>query len=438
MSAGWFGVPLLSVVLCVSTALASVSGAAQAAAKPRVLRDWAEALTLLNAQSVSYRALLARLDRQRAQVSLAREALLPRVSSQGSYGHQFLTQRVDFGTRAFETPVPNALGASATVSWPIGDIRALHTLGTAADELRVAEQDVAAQRRALIAALAANLIGVITSKTSAALARRALEEAQQVSTLTHKRLQYGQVVAADVARAAQDAEHAHGQVLLADEALRVAREDLSVMFGEVRGVDVSEGFALDALPRAVAQTCQVRLDLSARPSVAAALGRVAVARRRVAEEWLSLLPTLSLDTHLDYNSQVTYGPKATWSVQAVARWSIYDGSRYSRLTAARVDERAAQAAAEQARLDAALDAIRSERKVAVAESTLQSLERELTLAEAVDRDLQQAYATGLRTGLELVAGAQARRLAAASVVQARAAVVQAKIVALLAVASCTF
>jgi outer membrane protein TolC len=173
--------------------------------------------------------------------------------------------------------------------------------------------------------------------------------------------------------------------------------------------------------------------------VTAARLRVELAQRGVTDVWLQFLPSLSLSSRVGFNSQVSYGPKTTWDVQAMLSVPFYDGgARYARLADAKGAELQAHAQLVDMRLKALVEVTQAQRASSVAAQSLNIAERARDVARRLDQNTRLAYQDGLGTSFELVNTAQALREAELGTVQAQFELARARALAALANADCDY
>jgi outer membrane protein TolC len=405
---------------------------------PQQLQSWSEALRLVRQHAPRYQKEFENISRARAQSQQAVAAVLPNLNGQGTYTRQFVTERVVLGDAEFDTPVPNVLGASATLSWQVGNLRSYYGIGTASVNTDAAERGFAEQRRQIASAVLDAMLATLVTARVADINRVGLRTALEREQLARKRLHYGQGTTLDVDRAAQDVATARGELVQGDEALRRAREALGLVLGSQKPMAASEQLDLERLESSVADTCKRRRDIEDRPDVAAARLRVQLAERSITEVYLQFAPSLALASNVASNSQVTYGPKVTWDMQAVLRVPLFDAGRFGQLEDARALERQALADLSAARLQALLDVTQAGRATEVARQSLAIAEDSRTLAERVDQSTRAQFADGLSTSLELVNTAQALRRAQLQAAQASFELARTRAAQILALADCQY
>jgi outer membrane protein TolC len=405
---------------------------------PRTLQSWSDALRLVRQHAPSYRKELENVVRARAQAQLAVASVQPSLSLDGSYTRQFITERVVLGDRGFDTPVPNVAAGGANVSWQVGNLRSYYGIGTANLNADASERAFADQRRQIANSVMETMLSTLVTARVAELNRVGLRAALEREQLARTRLHYGQGTTLDVERASQDAVSARNEVVQGDEAMRRAREALALALGSPTPTAAAPNLDLEGFERSVVDTCRLNKSVEERADVAAARLRVEVAERAISEVWLQFAPSLSLGSHVMYNSQVTYGPKTTWDLQAVLSVPFFDATRYARLEDARSAQRQAEADLTAARLQALIEVAQAGRATSVAHQLLELAQDARAVAERVDQSTRAQFADGLATSLELVSSAQSLRSAQLKAVQARFELARARAAKVLSLAECQY
>jgi outer membrane protein, multidrug efflux system len=408
-------------------------------AAPRVVRSWEEALSLLRAHSPEYRTSQDAIVRAAAQTRIALASLLPIVTGQASYTHQFFTDAIPFGGATLVTPPPNVAGLGASLSWTPLNARAIYGLDTAERNVDVAKLAFEERRRQLAAAMVEALLGTLAAERVADLNRVGLRTALERLVLTQTRLQYAQGIALDVDRAQQDVAAARVVLIGGDETLRQSRESLGVVLGSSSPTAPPRDLDLESFERAVASTCHLNEDLERRPDIVAARARVEVAQRLIHDAELMTAPTLGVQSQLAYNSQVSFGPLTTWSVTGVIIVPFYDGGvRYGTLRDNRAAADQAQQALDGVRLAAVVASARAHRAVGVTSAARDQARQQRDLASRVDQRTREGYAHGLGTSLDLVTSAQALRQTEVNLAVLEFQVAEARANAVLANAECVY
>jgi outer membrane protein TolC len=406
---------------------------------PRVVRSWDEAITLVRQAAPSYASNLQDVLRAEAQGRVALVQLLPTVTGQATYTHQFLTTTFAFAGATFESPAPNVLGLAATLVVPVVNPRGIYAQHTASEGVAAAKLTFSDARRQIAVSLVHTLLQTLAAERAAELNRVGLRTALERLELAKTKVQWKQGTTLDVERAEQDAAAARSMLITGDESLRQTREALGVALGSPVPTSGPSDLSLDAFEQAVARTCTLSPDLESRPDVAAARKRIEIASRLVKDAWYQLLPTLSVQSQVAYTSEAVLAPDTTWLVEGILNVPIYDGG----LAAATArDARAAVEQSRQAlattRLNALVNVAQTTRAVTVLAATRDVAKTQRDLARSIDQRTREGYLHGLGTSLDLVTSAQSLRQAEISLVLLEFQVSEARANAVLANADCKY
>jgi multidrug efflux system outer membrane protein len=402
----------------------------------RVLQSWQEALQLVRRQSPQYLQQLEAQAYARAEVRVARAAVVPTLSGQTSVNHEFITQELALGRTPTRVPFENTAAMVAALNWAV-DLQKIHIVGTAEANIAMNERTFAEQKRQLTRTLLNGMLATLAATRVAELSRVGVRAALERAQLTESKLHYGSASALDLDRARQDVAAARAELVRADEAARQSRDALGLILGMSIPVSMSDALSPDQLKVAIARDCHLEPSIEHLPDVEAARLRVELAERKSSEVWLQFLPTLSLQAQVQYNRPVTYGPKTNLYVGAALSMPFYDGgARYGLLNEARSNARLARVDLTLARLQALVAITQADRAVTVSSATLAVAQEQRELAESIDERTRTAYRDGIATSLELVTSAQALRQAENSSILARFQLAQAEATAVLAHAEC--
>jgi outer membrane protein, multidrug efflux system len=405
---------------------------------PREVRSWDDALALLRAHSPDYITGYQSILRAAAQSRIALAAVLPTLTGQGSYIHQFFTESIPFDGAVLVAPPVDTFAATATAGWNIS-ARGIYAVGTADKNIAATKLSFEDKRRLIATTVVGAMLATLATARVAELNRVGLRAALERLALTKSRLEYGQGTALDVDRAEQDVASARATIISGDEALRESRENLGAALGSPIATAAPGDLRLDEFEVAVARTCHLNDDIERRPDVAAARLRSEIAARAVTDADLQFAPTLVLGAQAQAATASTLGPLNTASVQAAINIPLYDGGlRYG----ARRDAKAALEQARQAlvstRLAALVSAAQAQRSVSVYEASREVAQRQRDLAETIDKRTRDSYAQGAGTSLDLVLSAQSLRQAEINLVLLEIQVGQARANTVLANAECVF
>jgi outer membrane protein, multidrug efflux system len=404
----------------------------------RELKTWDDALELLRSQSPAYIASYENVVRAGAQSRIALAAVLPTLSAQGSYVHQFFTDSIPFGGAVLVEPPKDTFALTGTLQWNLGP-RSLYAVGTADRNTEATRLSFEDRRRVIATTVVGAMLSTLAAARVAELNRVGLRSALERLSLTKSRLQYGQGTPLDVDRADQDVSAARAQVITGDEALRQAREQLGAALGSPIPMAVPGDLDLANFEAAVARTCQLNDDIERRSDVAAARIRIEIAKRTVTDADLQVAPTLSLGSQGIAATATALGPLNTWAVQASINLPLYDGGLRD---GARKDAKAALEQALQAliatRLAALVSSEQAQRAVSVYEASRDVAQAQRDQADRVDHRTRDSYAQGAGTSLDLVVSAQALRQAEINLVLLQVQVAEARANAVLANAKCIY
>ncbi len=408
-------------------------------AAPAEVHSWDEAITLIRGHSPDYLTSVESVERAEAQKRIALAAVLPTLSGQGSYVHNFNTLSIPFGGETLVTPPATAWSIGASAAWTIVNPRGIYGLETADLGIDVARLSSEDRRRVIASSVVTNMLATLAAERVAELDRVGLRAALERLALTQTRLQFGRGTALDVDRAQQDVAAARALLISGDESLRQARESLGQVLGSATPLAAPGDLDLEGFEKAVATTCRLNQDIELRPDVAAARTKLEVAERQIDDVKLEFAPTLSVGSQVGYATAVTLGPLTTWAVEATINVPLYDGGvRYGQLRDARAaSEQARQALAAQ-RIQAVVEAARAERAVSVDTSARDVAKEQRDLAARIDQRTREGYASGVGTSLDLVTSAQALRQAEINLVLLDFQLAQARAGAILVNAECFY
>jgi outer membrane protein, multidrug efflux system len=407
---------------------------------PHQVRSWDEAIALVRAHSPDYLSGFETIERAAAQSRIALAAVLPTLSAQGTYAHQFFTLSGDIpGLGHFVSPVPDVFAVSGVFQWNVLSPRAIYGVGTAHKSEQVAKLSFQDRRRELALLVANVLLDTLATEKVAELNRAGLRAALERLVLTQTRLRFGQGTPLDVDRAQQDVAAARALVITGDESLRRSREALGQALGSPTPTSAPGDLRLDDLEAAVARTCRLNNDLERRPDVAAARSRVELAQRGVHDAWLLFAPSLSLTSEVTQASAAVLAPQTTWGLGLVLSVPLYDGgARYSQIRDSRAALEQARQALVAARVNAVVSSAQAGRSVSVSDASRRVAAEQRDLAARIDERTRDGYARGAGTSLDLVVSAQSLRQAEINLAVLDVQTGQARAAAVLTNAECFY
>lgn len=462
---------LLSTFLAAPTAFAQAQGPAtgQAAAQgtelppPPAVDDpmlapvarakteistWEEALTHVRARSTDLRIAADTVLRAEAQQRVALAGTLPSLTGQAAYTHNLITNEtpvpvgvgpgLNLITRQIQSPFPDAVTGQLVASQPLLALRAWYAIGTAKVAKEASRYSFDDAKRQIALSVANNIVGVVTAERIAELNRIGLRNALARLELTVRKSTLGGATGLDVVRARQDVEVARATLVAGDESLRRSREALGLALGYPEQVGVPVTVDISGLERDARTTCKVAPSVDERPDVAALRTRVEVAHRNVNDVKYQFAPTVDVRSNVATTTIDTgASPNTTWNVQAVLSVPLWEGgARYGNLRDTRAQEDIAAQNLEAGKRNAIIQVTQARRGVTVAEDRRRVATAARDLAAETDRLTRLAYQEGRGTSLELITAAQALRESEIQLALREFELVNARVLAVLALATC--
>jgi outer membrane protein TolC len=406
----------------------------------RILSSWAEAVAYLHARSTDLKIALDQVLQAEAQTRRDLAGPLPSLTSTGLMSHQFLT-----GSSSIFI---SGSGASTSTTTYSGNLALSGTLiniqqfdQISIDELQedVTRLSVDDQKRTLALSLANQIVAVVTSERSAEINRVGLKVALEQLEITKRKQALGAANGLDVVRAEQNAANARATLVSGDETLREARESLGLALGIPEETGVAPGININDLAQNAMESCRVVKDIEERPDIASAHRALDVAKRNLRNVYYSFLPTLNAASTMTYFSPApAFGaPDPTWNIQGILSIPWFDGGlRYGNLRYARAAQDIAAQKLEALRRQAVIQVEQAQRQLQVAEVSDKVATEQRDLAAKNDQMTQTAYMAGQGTSLELVTASEAHRQAELNLALADFTVVKARLLAVLALATC--
>ncbi len=416
-----------------------------------VLATWQDAVRILRDNSTTLKTARAREDVARAQSRQVLAGSLPLLSADAGITHHFLR-----GERTI--PALDASGAivfpsvavpDPATSWqaglnlrvPVLALDTWHNRGTAEAQIEVAKLNTKATERLSVAIAADAVVRAVTAERAAEVSRVSLESALSTLDLYKRRAALGAASAIDVLRIEQEVSLSRSQVVAANDAVLIAREQLGSALGSAEPYGVTPSIRLDALASDAKTTCQPTSDVLARSDVRAAQAAVGVARRNEDSVGRTYWPTVDAVSSLTYwqpQSGIN-DEHVTWSVGGVLSWTLYDGGlRYGTREQRTAETRIASEQLNEAKRQARLEVAQAFRAVRSGEAFLAVAARTREVAAETARLSKVAYLNGSGTTFDLVDTARRQREAELDYTIKEFDVLRAKIAALLALATCDF
>jgi outer membrane protein TolC len=411
----------------------------------RVVGSWQEALGYLRLRSTDLKIALAQVLQAEAQTRIALAQYLPSIQANGSYTHQFITNQgagLSFSGSGIvnspAVPTPNPIGGNIQLQQTLLNAQQFDQISI--DELNEDQTKLTVEdeKRTLALSVANQIVSVVTAERSAEINRVGLKVALEQLEIAKRKQALGAANGLDVVRAQQNAANARASLVSGDETLREARESLGLALGTPEEMGVAPGIDMAGLTQSAIASCNVVTDVSDRADVAAARTKLEVARRSLRNVWYSFLPTLNAQSTVQGSSPVSLGyPNPTWNVQGILTIPIWDGGvRYGNMRNARAAEDIAAQQLEALHRQAIIQVEQAQRQLQVAEVSDKVATEQRDLAAQNDTMTQTAYMAGQGTSLELVTASEAHRQAELNLALADFNVVKARILAVLALATC--
>jgi outer membrane protein TolC len=412
----------------------------------RVLGSWHEAVALLHSRSTDLKTSVDQVLQAEAQTRIALAQYLPTLVGQGTYVHQLITlpatgftvNTVGTLTTSTRLPIPNTYGGQLSLQQDLVNAQefdqiSINELGEDAARLSVDDE-----KRTLALSVANQIVAVVTAERDAEINRVGLRVALEQAEITHRKQSLGAANGLDVVRAQQNVANARATLVTGDETLREAREALGLALGVPEETGVSPSVDVSGLAQDAGASCRAVATVDERSDVAAARTRLDVAKRNLQNVWYSFLPTLTAQSQITGTSiSSSGGANPTWSIQGVLQVPIWDGgTRYGNLRNARAAEDIALQTLESLRRQAIIQVEQAQRQLLVAEESSRVAKEQRDLAAQNDQMTQLAYQTGQGTSLELVTASEAHRQAELNFALAEFNVVKARLLAMLALATC--
>jgi outer membrane protein, multidrug efflux system len=411
-----------------------------------VLASWDQGIAYLRARSTDLRIVLDQVLQAEAQTRIALAAYLPTIAGTGVYTHNLLTNPAP-GGQAFtgagfssSSRIPTSDAFSGNIQLQQALINAQAFDAISVDELSedAAKLSVEDEKRTLALSIANQMVAVMTAERGAEINRGGLRVALEQLEIAGRKQSLGAATGLDVVRARQNAANARATLVTGDESLREAREALGLALGVPEEMGVAPNVNIDGLAQSAMSSCRVVHELDERADIAAARTRLEQAKRNLRNVYFQFLPTVGAQSSLGASSTAPTGyPNPTWNVQGILSVPIWDGgARYGLLRNARAAENIAAQQLEALRRQAIIQVEQTQRQLVVAETSDKVAREQRDLATQNDQMTQMAYMAGQGTSLELVTASEAHRQAELNLALQDFGVVKARILAVLALATC--
>lgn len=412
----------------------------------KMLASWREALVLASAQDPDYSVALLEVDRQKGVARQTLAGTLPTITATGNVTFNLIqadVQGFDTGTGSVVTrTVPASPTASAGISLrqPLIAPRVWWAIGTADEQVKLAETSVQNRQRVLVAALADAIVTEVTAERIAEVNRVGLRAAEERLRLQKRRRTLGAGSDLDIVRYEQDVVAAKASYDSGDETLVQARERLGLLLGSTEGVGVKPDISIDEIKSTLGKICK-KGQLVDRSDLQVLIKQKEISERALTDADLMYAPTADLLANFNYSSEQIIGDgHASFSIQGVLTVPIWDGgARYGVRRSAEAVVKQQSERIDGAVRSAKVEMTQSERAVQVAQNAQSIAERNRDLAKTSDRLVQVAFEEGGNvTSFDLVDAARRVREAELQLTVRELELVRAKIAALLADSNCSY
>jgi multidrug efflux system outer membrane protein len=410
----------------------------------RVVATWDEVLSYLRARSTDLKMAIDQVLQAEGVTRQALAQYLPTVTGAGTYTHNLISRSVTQLTQlpgvvqTSRIPTPDAEAGSIQLQQDIINVQEFDEISI--DELGedAARLSVEDEKRTLALSVSNQIVSVVTAEREAEINRVGLRVALEQLEIASRKKDLGAANGLDVVRAEQNAANARATLVTGDESLRETREALGLALGVAEETGVAPDINIDALATSTMASCRAVGTVNERADIAAARVKLDVAKRNLRNVYYQFLPTVGLQSALSATSIAATGyPNPTWNVQGVLTVPIWDGgNRYGLLREARSAEDVAVQQLEALRRQAIVQVEQARRQLVVAQTSDQVAREQRDLAALNDQMTQTAYSVGQGTSLELVTASEAHRQAELNLALQDFSVVKARILAILALATC--
>jgi outer membrane protein TolC len=414
----------------------------------RVLTSWQEAVSLLRARSTDLKIALDQVLQAEAATRIALAQYLPSIVGNGIYAHQLITKSPSgllggfvFSQGGFLTssriPTPDSAVGQIQVQQDVINFQEFDQISINELSEDAARLSVDDEKRTLALSVANQIVAVVTAERSAEINRVGLRVALEQAEIAVRKRSLGAANGLDVVRAQQNAANARATLVTGDESLHEAREALGLALGVPEEIGVSPTVDVGGLAKDAAGTCRIVASVDDRSDVAAARTQLEVAKRNLNNVWYTFIPTVTAQSTLAAVTPVGAYPNPTWNIQGVLQVPIWDGgTRYGNLRNARAAQDIAAQQLEALKRQAIIQVEQARRQLVVAEQSAKVAREQRDLAAQNDQMTQLGYMTGQGSSLELVTASEAHRQSELNLALQEFDVVKARLLAILALATC--
>jgi outer membrane protein TolC len=403
--------------------------------------SWQEALALVGTRDAELQTAVVEVERLKGLRREALAAALPTLTATGTATVQILRQKEANPLTGGTTTVPPSptLTGSISLVQPILAPRAWYAIGTADATTDLAKLSVEDKKRTLVGAAAEAIVSVVSAEHVAEVNRVGLRATLRRLALQKRKVVLGGGANLDVVRFEQDVAAARATLIEGDEALMRAREKLGLVLGSAAPYGVPPDISLDEIQNAALRTCKPG-ELKDRADLRALRAQKALGERKITDADLMYSPTAQISSTATVSSEQIVGTgHGQWNVQAVLSVPLWDGGfRYGARRAAKAEVEQDEIKLKSLERTATIEVSQANRGVDVATRSLEVARAARDLAAENLRLAQIAFDSGAGTSFDIVDGSRRLREAELSLATKELDVVQAKVSALLATATCAY
>jgi outer membrane protein len=343
----------------------------------------------------------------------ARSGFLPHVGISGLYNFAEKTQTVQFPgpdgqPQDFELDFTLDYAFSATLTQPIytgGAVSSSYKMSKYAHD--IAEADLEATRSNLTLAVLVQFYAVLAAREAIVVAEEAIQNAEEHYEVTQARYNAGEVSEYDMMRAEVAVVNLRPGLIRAQNVLEVSELALKNYMmlepeTEIDFVGVLEEKDYEVDPKEA-----VKVAFESRPEMRIGGKRADIAHESVTLAKSGWRPAFALRGSYDIRSnQLTFGRDAwddSYAGYLVLSWSIFDGLRSrARVSQAHSEVRQADIAVEDLKRAIELEVRAALLDAEAARETLRSQQKNVDTAQRGLTIVNERYATGLATSLEVI------------------------------------
>ena len=400
---------------------------------PGELITFEQAILAADKRNLTLTAGRFEIEKADAQLSQARGLILPVVQGGMQYMRNDHEDTVNFTEslgpmfEAMGIPVPDMgdgdmvlrrqdiLTGNIQAMMPLINLKSWYSISTAKKGVALAKISIENMRQQLLLGVGQAYFFALMSKTLIALYEDELISASHHLSNAHEKLDAGRAIRIDVIRAETDMEHARQKLLSAHKAFENARDTLGMLTG-IGGLPMPVEAPM-MIPPDESDEVLTKRALNQRPDVGVGRASVALAKRQLDTAWMQFIP--SLDAGWQFQYQFTDPPdmgsqdRSRWAAMITLTVPIYNHFRYGDVDHKRATLEQVRTQEKDIQDKAALEVRKMRRNYLEALSSVEIAERQSTLAKEALTLVEESYAAGVASSLEVT---DARRTYSATAV----------------------